>query len=316
MHKKCFFCGSKDLVKDGLINGHQRVKCKSCGKRFVDNKRLCNNKLYKDYLEGKQNIAQLSNKYGKSSKTISRHLEKHRVIESKRHINRDVILLMDATYTSNSFGVMVFKDSKTKDNLWSKFLTKHETLDDYREGIKYIEQHYHIIGGVCDGLRGLIQSLPQYPIQYCQFHQVKTIRTYLTQHPESEAGKELLELAYSMTDKDKYKDKECFIADFNCWYEKHKSFVNERSEPDKNGKTHYVHKRLRSAWLSLKRNMPYLWVWSDNRELGIPNTNNGMESVFTSLKTHLRLHNGMNLEHKKTFIRSFLKVSLPPKGEG
>jgi len=40
----------------------------------------------------------------------------------------------------------------SKDILWIKFLTKHETLDDYREGIEYIERHYHIIGGVCDGL--------------------------------------------------------------------------------------------------------------------------------------------------------------------
>ncbi|MCQ2330300.1 MAG: hypothetical protein MJZ93_07085 [Paludibacteraceae bacterium] len=34
------------------------------------------------------------------------------------------------------------------------------------------------------------------------------------------------------------------------------------------------------------------------------------------MKTHLRLHNGMNIEHKKTFIRSFLKMSLPPELEG
>jgi len=74
MHKKCFFCGSKDLVKDGFVNGRQRLKCKSCGKRFIYNKRLSNNKLYKEYLEGKQSVSQLANKYGKSSKTIARHL--------------------------------------------------------------------------------------------------------------------------------------------------------------------------------------------------------------------------------------------------
>lgn len=309
MHKKCFFCGSKDLIKDGFIRGHQRVKCKTCGKRFVYNKRLCDNKLYSEYLEGKQSISQLAAKYGKSSKTIIRHLEKYKICTNKRNYGRDVILLMDGAYTSSRFGVLVFKDSITKDILWYKFLQKHETIGDYLEGVKYIEQHYHIVGGVCDGLRGLIQALPQYPIQYCQFHQVKIIRKYLTQNPVSEAGIELLELAYTLT----YKDKDSFISDFNCWYDKHRSFINERSEPDKNGKTHYMHKRLRSAWLSLKRNMPYLWIWCDNKELGIPNTNNGIESVFTSMKTHLRLHNGMNLEHKKTFIRSFLKMSLPPE---
>lgn len=166
---------------------------------------------------------------------------------------------MDAVYTSKRFGVLVFKDSISKAVLWYKFLTKHETLKDYQEGINYIRQHYNIIGCVCDGLRGLIQSFPEYPIQYCQFHQVKTIRYYLTLHPESEACIDLLRLSYNLTKT----DKESFIADFERWYAKHESFINERSEPDKNGKTHYVHKRLRSAWLSLKRNMPYLWIWYD-----------------------------------------------------
>ncbi len=121
------FCGSKDLVKDGFIRGHQRLKCKTCGKRFVYNRRLCDSKLYKEYLDGKQNVSQLAHKYGKPSKIIIRHLEKHKEIACKRHCDHDVILLMDGAYTSN---------------------------------------------GVCDGLRELIQSLPQYPIQYCQFHQV------------------------------------------------------------------------------------------------------------------------------------------------
>ena len=308
MQKKCFFCGSKDLIKDGFENGHQRVICKACGKRYIDNKRLDDNKLYKEYTEGKQTIVQLADKYGLSTRTISRHLEKHKAETYQPRYDRKVIVLMDATYTSKRSGIMVFKDSISKDLLWYKFLDKHETLQDYKEGIEYVRRHYNIIGGVCDGLKGLIQAFPEYPIQYCQFHQVKTVRSYLTLHPESKAGEELLQLSYNLTKT----DKESFMADFEGWYERHKYFINERSEPDKNGKTHYTHKRLRSAWLSLKRNMPYLWVWYDNMDLGIPNTNNGIESVFTTLKTQLRLHNGMSKEHKKSFIRSFLKISLPP----
>lgn len=104
-----------------------KVSITICDKRFVYNKRLCDSELYKEYLDGKQNVAQLAHKYGKSSKTIIRHLEKHKGIVCKRHYNRNVILLMDGTYTSNAFGVLVFKDSITKDILWYKFLTKHET---------------------------------------------------------------------------------------------------------------------------------------------------------------------------------------------
>ena len=82
------------------------------------------------------------------------------------------------------------------------------------------------------------------------------MRFYLTQNPESDAGKDLLILVYNM----KNSDKESFIEAFEDWYEKHKDFINERSEPDVKGKTHYVHRKLRSTFLSLKRNIPYLWV--------------------------------------------------------
>ena len=167
--------------------------------------------------------------------------------------------------------------------------------------IKFIKEHYIIIGGVCDGLKGLIQALSQYPIQFCQFHQVKLVRFYLTQNPESEAAKDLLALTYTIKDS----DKESFINAFNDWYIKHEDYINERSPKDANGRTHYLHKKLRSAFLSLKRNMPYLWVLYDNIELNIPPTNNGIEGLFTDLKTHMRLHNGMTQEHQKVFIDQF-----------
>jgi len=302
MHKICFFCGSKILTKDGHSGGKQRVICKDCGKRFVEKKRLRPEVLYKDYLIGKQSIKQLAARYGISTRTVQRYLDKAK-LPALPATNREVILLMDATYRNRQFGVMAFKDARSKQVLWYKFLNKKETIKDYLEGIAYIEQYYTILGGVCDGLKGLIKALDRYPIQYCQFHQVKTIRFYLTQHPESIAGQELLELSYMM----KETDKESFIGAFEEWCQRHEVFLNERSKPDRKGKTHYVHKRLRSAYLSLKRNMPYLWIWYDHIELGIPSTNNGIEAMFTDLKTHMRLHNGLSREHQKVFIEEYFR---------
>ena len=137
----------------------------------------------------------------------------------QKQSKQEVVLLMDATYRNHNFGILVFKDAISKKILWYKFLYKKETLNDYLEGIKFIEEHYIIIGGVCDGLKGLVQSLKQYPIQFCQFHQVKLVRFYLTQNPESDAAKELLALSYNM----KNCDKESFIGAFNDWYIKHEN---------------------------------------------------------------------------------------------
>jgi hypothetical protein len=49
-------------------------------------------------------------------------------------------------------------------------------------------------------------------------------------------------------------------------------------------KSHFVHKKLRSAYHSIKRNMPWLWSFYDYPDLNIPNTNNGLEGQFTDLK--------------------------------
>ena len=56
--------------------------------------------------------------------------------------------------------------------------------------------------------------------------------------------------------------------------------------------------------------MKYLWTWYDNIELGIPNTNNALEGVFTDLKTKLRNHNGLSENHRKTFIDEYFKSSF------
>jgi hypothetical protein len=66
-------------------------------------------------------------------------------------------------------------------------------------------------------------------------------------------------------------DKESFTGLFASWSDKWFDFLKERSTDPKTHKTDYTHKRLRSAYLSLKRNMPYLWTWYDHIELRIPN---------------------------------------------
>ena len=90
-----------------------------------------------------------------------------------------------------------------------------------------------------------------------------------------------------------HSDKEQFIGMFLDWEHKWSNFLKERSLNKKTGKTCYTHKRLRSAYLSIKRNMKYLWTFSDFDKIGIPHTNNALEGVFTDLKTKLRNHNGL-----------------------
>ena len=213
---------------------------------------------------------------------------------------------MDATYWGWNFGVITFKDSRTKKIIWHKYIRKKETLADYQEGVDWLRKYGFAIDGiVCDGLRGMFALFSVYPIQMCQFHQIKIVIRYLTNAPELEASKELLSIVKLMT----RTDKESFIGMFLSWESKWMDFLNERSYEKKTGKKSYTHKRLRSAYLSLKRNMKYLWVFYDRMELGIPNTNNSLEGTFADLKTKLRNHNGLSKIRRKVFINEYFKHS-------
>jgi DNA-binding Lrp family transcriptional regulator len=261
--------------------------------------------MYHDYVFGKQTIKQISEKYGISKSTVQRRFK---AIHSEIIISKDkeIVVLMDTTYWGWDFGVVVMKDAKRKKILWRKYIDRKEKLSDYEEGIQWLEgKGFKIKGIVCDGLRGIYKTFAKYKIQMCQFHQVQIIRRYLTQKPELEASKELMKITRLLTITDKYS----FIGMYNEWRDKWKDFINER-RTDEKGKRVYIHRRLRSASLSIKRNMPYLLTWYDNKELGIPNTNNALEGKFTDLKTKLRNHNGLSKEHRKIFIDKYFKETF------
>ena len=56
--------------------------------------------------------------------------------------------------------------------------------------------------------------------------------------------------------------------------------------------------RLRSAYLSIRRNMKRLWTFYDYRDRVIPNTNNGLEAIFADIKSKVRVHSGLTGEHR------------------
>lgn len=211
---------------------------------------------------------------------------------------------MDTTYWGRNFGVMLFKDSLTGENLLKYYVT-HETNALYIQGIEYLKAKGFIIAAiVCDGRKGLIQSFQDIPVQMCQFHQVAIIRRYLTKNPKLQASKELMTVVSLM----KQTDKESFIGVLNTWFKKWESFLNERTKNPETGKTSYTHKNLRSAYKSLKNNLPWLFTWYDHIKLNIPNTTNAIDGHFSDLKNKLRNHNGLNLKRKKKFIDGFLKA--------
>lgn len=249
-------------------------------------------------------MMQLSLKYGVNERTIRRDLKSMRFVQ-KVSKDKEVVIQMDTTYWGRGFGLMVIKDALRKKVLWRKYVS-HETIAHYMEGVQWLKDNgFTIYGAVIDGMRGLAKALKPHKVQLCQFHQILALRHYLTQDPELEASKELLSLANSMT----RMDKESFAGAFGDWYERHKDTVNERVSDRriKKGRAPYMRPRLRSAYLSLKRNMPLLWTFYDHPNIGLPNTNNGLEGLFADIKTKLRVHSGISKENRKKLIDELLR---------
>ncbi len=216
--------------------------------------------------------------------------------------DKEVVIQMDTTYWGRNFGLMVIKDAYRNKILWRKYV-KYETIADYVEGVYWLrEHHFTIYGIVIDGLRGLAEALKIYPIQHCQFHQMMTIRHYLTGNPDIEASKKLLSLVNNMTKM----NKESFIEAFDRWYLTYKEVLNERVHDRRIKTSPYMRPKLRSAYFSIKRNMKRLWTFYDYTDRIIPNTNNGLESIFADIKSKVRVHSGLTRAHRMKLIDEYI----------
>lgn len=260
-------------------------------------------KIWKLYVHSKQTYSELATEFGCCVKTIQRQIDKYNPV-FVRPIPRKVVVLIDTTYFGRVFGIMLFKDAYSKENLL-KYFVKNETNALYIQGINELKKEgFEIMGIVCDGRRGLVNAFENIPVQMCQFHQSAIIRRYLTKKPKHLSGQELLQVIDLL----KYAEKDTFINKLKEWQSKWQSYLNERSINEFSKRSFYTHKRLRSAFNSINNNLPWLFVYKENIILKIPNTTNAIDGHFANLKTKLRNHNGLNLMRKMKFITEFFKV--------
>jgi hypothetical protein len=209
---------------------------------------------------------------------------------------------MDTMYFRKTLGVMVFRDWIKKENLlW--YYVPYETIVLYEKGINELKSRgFEILGIVVDGKKGLNRRFKE-PTQMCQFHQIQIVKRYITSNPKLEAGIELKELTEKLTKT----DRPSFEYWLNRWFLKWKDFLNERTVNPQTGMKTFTHTRLRSAYRSLKTNLPYLFVYLDHLKMNMPNTTNSLEGSFAHIKDKVRLHRGLKLERKKKLIDELLK---------
>ena len=235
-------------------------------------------------------------------------------LPTKAHRPRSLAVVADTSFfgkKDNQWGVTLFRDPLTKENLWWKYVAE-ETVATYQRGRRELEAlGYTITAITIDGLRGLGTVFEDIPVQFCHFHQKQIIRRYVTKHPKLQAGKDLLvvvEMLGQVSEAD-------FITYLNAYLHRWKAFLNERTVPLE-GKPFFTHQRLRSAIRSLITNLPNLFTYQKYPELNISTTTNSAESFFRHSKRIVNVHCGLKRETKEKVLETILLNNSTVKKRG
>jgi len=263
---------------------------------------------YKRYSSGKQTLKELSEQFGKTPWTLRKYFDSFSSNTRGMHIpSRSLCVNLDATFFGRSYGILVAR-SEGKNLLWKEI--DGEKLQYYREILRDLEREGCSFSSfIIDGRRGVRHLLehmyPDVPIQLCQFHQIQTVTRHLSRKPRLDAGKELRTLSLSIT---KTKKNE-FSQNLEQWHVKWGDFLKEKTVNPETQKWHFTHKRIRSAFFSLKKNFSWLFTCQDFPELNIPNTTNSCDGSFAHWKAKVKLHRGLSKTRRKKMIDFLLHIS-------
>jgi hypothetical protein len=214
-----------------------------------------------------------------------------------------IVAVIDCVFFGRTVGYLVVRDPLSKRNVyWSQI--RHETIYEYQCARDTLEaQGFAILAVVIDGKPGARTVFADLPVQMCHFHQKALIRKYLTRHPKLEAGIQLREIVNTLC----CATEDSFTEAIEAWHLRWSDFLRERTVEQATRRWHYTHKRLHSAYHSIKRNLPYLFTHLRNPELSIPNTTNSLNGSFAHLKGLLQIHRGLKPELKHKIILHVLQ---------
>jgi len=212
------------------------------------------------------------------------------------------------TFWGRGYGVCVFRSPALKENLWWKE-SLFETPWVYQAGLDELRRNgWTITAAVIDGKRGVAQIFERLgiPVQYCQFHQIKTVTRYLTRRPKTEAAQELRALTLFLKDT----DAKNFMDRLTDWHERWRLFLEEKSPaPHTKRGWQYTHRRVRAAYRSLKTNFVRLFTYEIYSDLAIPKTTNTLDGMFSQIKNRLAVHRGLRRSRRYKLISEILKNS-------
>lgn len=169
---------------------------------------------------------------------------------------------------------------------------------------------------VSDAQKGLLKAMEwvfaSVPHQRCMTHVVRLAQAWLTRHPQTLAGQELLALVRSLYDIHTHEEAKNFEDLFDAWYTRHHDFLKEKSGSPETKRRWYTHRRLRAVRSLIAGAINDLFIFL--RIPNAPRTTNALEGGINSpIKSLLRHHRGMTSTHKRVLVFRFLRARQKKK---
>lgn len=262
-----------------------------------------NRKLWREYTVGKQTLTEIGARHGHTYKWVRSRLDRHDVSLVDDLVPQPTVIVPDTTFWGRGYGVTVFRSWSLRRNLWWGEVESEKVVH-YRYGRTILEDRgWTFVAAVVDGRRGLAAVFKDIPVQICHFHQLQTVTKYLTRRPKTDAGVELRRIALTLVRTDEV----AFTAALLAWERTWHGFYTQKTAVQGTKHWYYTHKNVRSAFLSLNRNLPNLFTYQQYPELGIPNTTNTIDGYFASVKKKVAAHHGLRRDRRFKVISELLK---------
>jgi hypothetical protein len=267
---------------------------------------------FRKWVLERQTFKTLSRDSGLSIDTLQRTF--YTLLERSPSVNiikRDrVHLRLDATYFKQ-FCLMCYQDHDDGYTQLIRF-TDGEHYEEIKEDISnLIKLGVQIESFTTDGhksiLKAIKKAMPDAIVQRCLVHIQRMCLLWITRYPKHVAGLELRHLVLLLLKIKTDNDKLYWTKEFASWYERHKSYLNEKTVHLESGRYWYKHKLLRRSYSTIKRALPNMFHYLKNP--AIPSTTNGIEGFFSHLKNHLDLHRGLTTQHRIDFIKWYVYLS-------
>lgn len=296
--------------------GKPRWRCTTClktgSKKRSDRSAKNTEILFERWLLTTETLSRLAHTRHVASATLAESFEPFWSIpiEPLPYHGKGSIVVIDGILVAKDFCILIAIDGDGIPITW--FLCVRENTASWSELFGLVRRAGVTAPAllVSDAQKGLLKAMqwvfPMVAHQRCMTHVVRLAQAWLTRHPQTRAGQELLALVRSLYEIRADEAVSIFKNTFVLWSTAHHDFLKEKSGSPETKKRWYTHRRLRAVRSLIAGAINDLFTF-----LTLPNaprTTNTLEGGINSpIKALLRHHRGMTSTHKCVLVFRFLR---------